>query len=251
MTFPFGVEALHSEKLVLGSLELRDAPEVCSCLLGEPNGWFAVRFGMGSEKSLLAWVEKSVAKNLDRSRLTYSIRDRTTGCLFGETQYYSLDLSLNKIEIGGTQIGARFRNTFVNSESKYRMIQNALERHNFSSVVFKVDPENVTSIRAVKKLGAEFVRVEINSYRDFQKQMRDNLIYEINQRDWLHLKGKIALVTGGARGVGKEIALGLANAGCNIVLVDVGDAKAISSLKHYDTSSVNLLKQSEREVAAL
>lgn len=65
------------------------------------------------------------------------------------------------------------------------------------------------------------------------------------------LKGKVALLTGGARGIGKEIALGLARAGCSVVIVDIGDSKAISSLKHYETSATDLLKETEKDVSAL
>jgi NAD(P)-dependent dehydrogenase (short-subunit alcohol dehydrogenase family) len=39
----------------------------------------------------------------------------------------------------------------------------------------------------------------------------------------LGLDGKIALVTGSAQGLGREIALGLARSGCSLVLADVAD----------------------------
>jgi 3-oxoacyl-[acyl-carrier protein] reductase len=41
----------------------------------------------------------------------------------------------------------------------------------------------------------------------------------------LDLRGKIALVTGGANGIGKAISKRLAEAGCNLILIDIDESK--------------------------
>jgi len=45
----------------------------------------------------------------------------------------------------------------------------------------------------------------------------------------LELSGKVALVTGAARGIGAAIAVGLAREGCDVALVDRGDAAAAAA----------------------
>jgi len=65
----------------------------------------------------------------------------------------------------------------------------------------------------------------------------------------MQLNGKIALVTGAARGIGKGIALKLAAEGINLALVDL-PASGETSLG-YQLSDESLLKQTAREVEAV
>jgi len=44
----------------------------------------------------------------------------------------------------------------------------------------------------------------------------------------MDLSGKVAIVTGSARGIGREIALRLAEAGANIVISDIADAEPVA-----------------------
>ena len=42
----------------------------------------------------------------------------------------------------------------------------------------------------------------------------------VDVRDWMSLDGRVAIVTGGARGIGRETAETLAAAGARVVLAD-------------------------------
>ena len=52
------------------------------------------------------------------------------------------------------------------------------------------------------------------------------------------LKGKVALVTGGARGIGKAICTQLADCGCHIVVSDIDQAGAESAAKEMEALGV-------------
>ena len=47
----------------------------------------------------------------------------------------------------------------------------------------------------------------------------------MNSSDLFRLEGKTALVTGSAQGLGREIAVGLAQSGCSLVLADLADTE--------------------------
>jgi NAD(P)-dependent dehydrogenase (short-subunit alcohol dehydrogenase family) len=55
------------------------------------------------------------------------------------------------------------------------------------------------------------------------------------------LHGKIAIVTGASRGLGKAMALGLAQAGATVVLADILDTKdAVNEVKNIQSQSIGL-----------
>ena len=49
------------------------------------------------------------------------------------------------------------------------------------------------------------------------------------KHDIFSLKGKTALITGGNQGIGKVVSRYLADAGADIVIIDLNDASAVAS----------------------
>jgi 3-oxoacyl-[acyl-carrier protein] reductase len=85
-------------------------------------------------------------------------------------------------------------------------------------------------------------------------------ICDLGEEEVLKLKGKIALVTGAAQGIGKAVALLLARHGADIVVSDINLEKAEETAKEIESTGVNAmavkvdvasLSDVERTVAAI
>jgi sorbitol-6-phosphate 2-dehydrogenase len=63
--------------------------------------------------------------------------------------------------------------------------------------------------------------------------------------NWLGLEGKVAIVTGGAQGIGKACCEGFAEVGVKVVMADVNEEagrKAVEQMRHHGGSSVVFVK---------
>lgn len=70
------------------------------------------------------------------------------------------------------------------------------------------------------------------------------------QNSALPLAGKVALVTGAARGIGRATAVELARQGANIVLLDIANPKGVENIYGYRLANRDELSEAVRLVAA-
>ena len=62
----------------------------------------------------------------------------------------------------------------------------------------------------------------------------------MNVSEWIDLTGKVAHVTGGAKGIGRGIATALKMAGADVMISDVNEAGAAETAAELGCSSMGL-----------
>jgi RimJ/RimL family protein N-acetyltransferase len=125
------------------------------------------------------------------SAMAYAIRLRHTGEIVGTTRYQFINWTNRRLQVGGTWLGAPWRRTFVNTECKHALLQQAFEGLGFQRVEFCVDVHNHASRRAVERLGAQLEGV-LRNHLCLRGRKRDSAVYSCIDDDWPEIKRRLA-----------------------------------------------------------
>ena len=167
---------------------------LCECLLGEPDGWFSRMFGFNKPESITALIDGWTKANEERQALSFVSRDLTTQKIAGISHFMRIDEKNRQLEIGGTQVGQKFRRSHVNAETKYLMLREAFEALNAIRVFFKVDSENTISQKAILRIGVKPEGVLRNDCILPDGRTRDYQIYSVIDSEWPSVKNRLEQV---------------------------------------------------------
>ncbi len=118
----------------------------------------------------------------------FAIVLKSSGEAVGKSYLMSLNRPYNYLEIGGTWVGTRWQETFVNTEAKLLMLTYAFEKIGCQRVEFRVDSLNFNSQRGVLRLGAKFEGELRNSCLFPDGRKRDYRVYSIIESEWPNIK---------------------------------------------------------------
>ena len=95
------------------------------------------------------------------------------------------------IEIGGTWINKKWQRSYVNTETKFALLQYIFETLKLNRVEFRIDYENVASLKAVQRLefhlDGTMPRRKVNANGD----VRDYVFYSVTDKSWPKIKAHI------------------------------------------------------------
>jgi N-acetyltransferase len=128
-------------------------------------------------------------------RVAYAIVDRLSGKIAGSTQFYDIDSSHRKLEIGKTFIAQAFWRTHVNTEVKYLMLRHAFEEWNMLRVQLRAGAPNDRSRRAIERLGATHEGIMRSFFvHAVTGQPRDVAYYSILAQEWQAVKARLEAI---------------------------------------------------------
>ncbi|WP_061295825.1 GNAT family N-acetyltransferase [Leptospira interrogans] len=154
--------------------------------------WFTL---VPSPEAMKQWIEKALKEEKEKSSLPFVVQSKVNGKIIGSTRYMNIEKTDRRLEIGSTWYSKEFQKTFVNTESKFLLLEHAFENLDCIAVEFRTHKLNQNSRRAIERLGATLDGILRNHRTMPNGTLRDTAVYSIISNEWptirSHLKFKL------------------------------------------------------------
>lgn len=123
--------------------------------------------------------------------LPYAIEIAATGQVVGSTRFWKVDPLNRKAEIGHTWIAASWQRSYVNTESKYLMLEYAFEVLRCIRIQLQTDELNQRSRIAILRLGAKQEGIVRHERIMPDGRRRNSVRYSIIEEEWAGIKAAL------------------------------------------------------------
>ncbi len=130
------------------------------------------------------WVRTALEQREQLGAMPFTIRDPKTDRIIGCTRYFNVAAEHRRLEIGHTWYRASVQRTGANTESKLLLLAHAFERLRSQAVEFRTHYMNVTSRRAIERLGARLDGILRHHMTMPDGSLRDTCVYSIIAPEW-------------------------------------------------------------------
>jgi RimJ/RimL family protein N-acetyltransferase len=145
-----------------------------------------------SYEQLEQWLQVGMEQmNIAKTALTYVVEDTETKEVMGTTRIYGIDFVNHACEIGSTFYGKKFQRTHVNTTCKYLLLKHCFENLGMIRVQFKTDELNVSSQRAIERIGGIKEGVLRNERLRSNGTVRNAVVYSIIDSEWKEIQNQL------------------------------------------------------------
>ena len=152
--------------------------------------WFTA---VPSPDGVDAYIDAALAGQAEGRMLPWAVRDLATGEVAGSTRYHDIVAAIDRVEIGYTWYGARWRRTHVNTACKLLLFTHAFETLGCAVVGLRTDNFNFRSQRAIEALGAKKDGVLRHHQARRDGTARDSVMYSVLASEWRDVKRNLEL----------------------------------------------------------
>lgn len=174
---------LENEKVLLvpfediANIELKE-------IIFDDEIWKYMGMYIRNDQDFENYIQNTLKQKADGICYPFLIIDKTTNKVAGSTRYGYLNHANQKCEIGWTWYGKDFQRTGLNKACKYELLNFGFENIEFRRIQFSADLENLSSQRAIEKLGALKEGIFRNNYVDSEGKSKDDVYYSIILEEW-------------------------------------------------------------------
>jgi RimJ/RimL family protein N-acetyltransferase len=130
-------------------------------------------------------IVKQIKTNNHKS---FAVIDTATKNIVGTTSFVDYSKHDRSAEIGGTFYSESVWRTYVNTHTKYLMLQYAFEELGCERVTFKTDAFNEQSQKAILRLGASYEGTKRHNKLRPDGTWRDTMYFSILGDEWDDIK---------------------------------------------------------------
>ncbi|MEO7834975.1 MAG: GNAT family protein [Ginsengibacter sp.] len=189
MNFPFEKEiTLENSFACLRPLQFSDIKNLLKIATGDEQLLQYSPVPIFSKKLLTQYVDTSIKERENKTRYSFSIFDKRKKRYAGSTSFMNISNVDSRLEIGSTWIGKEFQRTGLNRSCKYLLLNFAFDEVGAERVELKTDERNVSSRKAIEKIGGQFEGILRSHTLMFDGFRRNTVYYSILKNEWDKLR---------------------------------------------------------------
>lgn len=160
--------------------------------LYEPELFEFMLNNIESEKQLEQWLDAGIHQmNVAGTAIAFVVENTETKEIMGTTRIYGMDETNYSCEIGSTFYGKQYQRTHVNTTCKYLLLKYCFEQMGIIRVQFKTDELNLSSQRAIERIGGVKEGILRNERIRSNASVRNAVVYSIIESEWSEVKYKL------------------------------------------------------------
>lgn len=171
---------------------LTAAHHAALCAVGlDPELWRWTWKPVRSSEDLRRYLEAALLEQAEGRSLPFAIVEQASGRTIGSTRYGNIEPAHRRLEIGWSWLGRAWQKTGANTEAKLLLLEHAFERLGCQRVEFKTDALNLTSRRALVRLGAREEGIFRKHGLTADGRVRDTVYYAIVDDEWPSVRTRL------------------------------------------------------------